>query len=278
MAAADAQIGELERWRAVALGVACHATFLAAIAWMIASLHEGLALGRGRLIGPAAWAANAALALSFPLLHSWLLTPRGASALDRLLADRDGRLRCTTYAFVASLHLLVVFGLWSPVGHRIAPAADGILHGLREGLFAGSWVLLARAMYDAGLDIQSGWLGWSSVVRGRPPRFKAFPTGGLYRFTRQPVYVAFACTLWTSPVLTTDGLLIASIWTLYCLLGPLHKEQRLLAREPARYRTYQARVPYFLPRLPRRSRGPLGAGPGPGPDPDPAADDAGGAA
>jgi methanethiol S-methyltransferase len=65
--------------------------------------------------------------------------------------------------------------------------------------------------------------------------------------------VAFTCTLWTAPVLTADRLLLASAWTLYCLIGPLHKERRLIARDPDGYCRYRASVPYWLPRLsPRR--------------------------
>jgi protein-S-isoprenylcysteine O-methyltransferase Ste14 len=66
---------------------------------------------------------------------------------------------------------------------------------------------------------------------------------------RHPTYVAFTCALWTAPVLTTDRLLLASLWTLYCLLGPLHKEKRILARDPGGYGHYQQLVPYWLPRL-----------------------------
>lgn len=252
--APDLNLSLGDRARTIALGVACHGTFLPAIATMIASLHEGMQLGLGRLVGPSAWTANAALALSFPLLHSWLLTRRGARCLDGLMQDRSGGLRSTTYALVASLQLLALFTLWSPSGHEIW-RARGSARVLSEVLFAGSWILLARAMYDSGLAVQTGWLGWSAVVRGRNPRFKPFPTHGLYRFTRQPVYVAFACTLWTSPVLTADRVLIASLWTLYCLVGPLHKERRILAREPLRYRNYQSRVPYFIPRPARADGG-----------------------
>lgn len=252
--APDLAISRGDRAGAIALGIACHTTFLLAIATMIASLHQGMQIGLGRLARTPAWTANAALALSFPLLHSWLLTRRGGRLLDGLLGDSSGRLRSTTYALVASLQLLVIFALWSPSGQELWRARNGA-RILSELLFAGSWILLARAMHDAGLAIQTGWLGWSSVVRGRIPRFEHFPTHGLYRFTRQPVYVAFACTLWTSPVLTTDGILIAALWTLYCLVGPLHKETRLLAREPVNYRNYQSDVPYFIPRPPRADGG-----------------------
>jgi len=243
-----------DRIRTIALGVACHTAFLLAIATMILSLHEGLQLGLGRLAGSSAWIANAALALSFPLLHSWLLTSRGARFLDDLLGDESGGLRSTSYALVASLQLLIVFALWSPSDHELW-RARGNTRVLCELLFAGSWLLLARAMYDAGLAAQTGWLGWSEVVRGRIPRFKPFPTRGLYRFTRQPVYVAFVCTLWSSPVLTVDGILLGALWTFYCLVGPLHKESRILAREPVRYESYRAQIPYFLPRPIRRDGG-----------------------
>lgn len=252
-AACDFDLSRRDRVRTIALGAACHTTFLVAITTMIVSLHQGLQLGLGRLAGRSASIANAALALSFPLLHSWLLTRRGARLLDRLFGDGSGRLRTTSYALVASLQLLFVFGLWSPSDRELW-RAQGNTRFLFEMLFAASWLLLARAMYDAGLAIQTGWLGWSEVARGRIPRFKPFPTQGLFRFTRQPVYFAFVCTLWSSPVLTWDGILLGVVWTLYCLVGPLHKESRILAREPLRYAHYRARVPYFLPFISRPLR------------------------
>jgi protein-S-isoprenylcysteine O-methyltransferase Ste14 len=61
--------------------------------------------------------------------------------------------------------------------------------------------------------------------------------------------LAFACALWTGPWMTTDRLLLACLWTVYCLVGPLHKESRFLAREPGRYGRYRELVPYWLPRI-----------------------------
>jgi protein-S-isoprenylcysteine O-methyltransferase Ste14 len=237
---------------ALALGVAGHASFAAAVGAMVLGLHQGLSGGAGRLTGALAWAANAGLALSFPLLHSWLLTRGGGRALDRVSPRRGRELRTTTYALSASLHVLAVFTLWSPVG-RVLWRAQGAASVASNLAFAASWLLLGKAMRDAGLAVQTGWLGWSSVVRGRRLEYPPFATRGLFRFTRQPVYVAFAATLWTAPLLTTDALLLASVWTLYCLVGPLLKERRMLRREPARYGRYRQLVPYWLPRpAPRR--------------------------
>ena len=241
-----------ERVHALALGLACHASFGAAIAAMAASLHQGLRLGLGPLRGAAAWTANGALSLSFPALHSWLLTARGGATLDGLCGRLGPELRVTTYALGASLHLLAVFALWSPAGGELWHAS-GASWAASELAFGAAWLLLGKAMLDAGLGVQTGWLGWSAVARGRAPCFPPFVPRGLFLLTRQPIYVAFSCALWAGPLMTADRALLAAVWTLYCVVGPLHKERRILAREPDRYGRYQKQVPYWLPRLaPRR--------------------------
>jgi protein-S-isoprenylcysteine O-methyltransferase Ste14 len=246
-------VSPAERAAAIVLGALCHGTFGIAIAAMIASLHQGLRLGFGHLAGPAAWLANGALALSFPALHSWLLTPRGGRALAVVSRRHGAALLPTTYALVASLQLLAVFGLWSPAGHELW-RAEGALGAAFDLAYGASGLVLGKAMLDAGLAVQTGWLGWSAVARGQAVRHPRFTPRGLFRFTRQPVYLAFACTLWTSPLLTTDRLLLAATWTAYCVLGPLHKERRQLARDPDGYGRYQASVPYWLPRLAPKPR------------------------
>lgn len=251
-----------QRALAMACGLVCHSVFAAAIACMIASLATGLVHGRGPFEGSIAVVANLLLALQFPLLHSWLLSERGSRWLVRLGPPSLGRdLATTSFAAVASVQLLVTFGLWSPSGH-VWWRAEGPLLGVSLALYAGSWGLLLKAMWDAGLDLQSGFQGWGAVVRNRRPRWKPFPTRGLYRYTRQPIYLAFALTLWTGPVWTPDRLGLALGWTAYCLLGPRLKERRVLRREGDRYRLYQALVPYWLPRW-RRGGLPDGVAPPP---------------
>jgi protein-S-isoprenylcysteine O-methyltransferase Ste14 len=227
------------------LGATCHVAFGSSIVVMIASRMR---LGRGALSGTAAWAANGALALSFPFLHSGLLTASGARWLAGLSLRLGRELRSTRFALLASLHLIAVFALWSPAGSVLWRARGGQAVACNLA-FAASWLLLGKAMLDAGLGVQTGWLGWSAVARGRAPVYPCFAARGLFRFMRQPIYVAFTCTLWTAPLLRADRLLLASVWTAYCLVGPLHKERRILARDPDGYGRYRNRVPYWLPRL-----------------------------
>jgi protein-S-isoprenylcysteine O-methyltransferase Ste14 len=204
-----------------------------------------------RAFGAVAWPwsllANAGLILQFPLLHSALLSGSGRRVLNRVVPGPHGRtLATTTYALIASVQLLVLFTLWTPSG-IIWWEAEGAVFAVLCVAYATSWMLLLRAILDAGMELQIGALGWMSLLQNIPVRFPDMPQGGLFRLIRQPIYVAFALTLWTVPVWTPDQLVLAVSFTAYCVLAPRRKEARFAALHGERFRTYQAHVPYMIP-------------------------------
>lgn len=240
------------RHRAVALtfGLATHSLFFLAVGLMGWSLWGGMGLGRTALHG--GWAAllDALLLLQFPLLHSFFLG-RGARALARIAPLGLGRdLTTTIFAGFASAQLVATFALWAPSHVMLWQPPVAWLAGWRF-VYAASWLLLLKAMFDAGLGVQTGYLGWTAVVRGRRVKYPSFSEHGLFRLCRQPVYLAFAAVLWSGPVWTLDHLVIAVVWSSYCFLGPRWKERRYLARHGEAFASYQQRVPYWWPRRPR---------------------------
>ncbi len=234
---------------ALAMGGLCHTLFAAAVLVMIGAMFFGLSLGLGRVLWPWAAFANAALLAQFPLGHSLLLTSRGRRWLVKVIPGRSGgTLSTTTYAIIASLQLLALFVLWTPSG-IIFWRAEGWAFWAICSIYSAAWLLLAKASFDAGLEVQSGGLGWLSLLQNIKPIFPDMPESGLFRFIRQPIYVAFALTLWTVPVWTPDQLALAISYTAYCLLAPQLKERRFTALYQARFTAYQAQVGYVWPRL-----------------------------
>jgi protein-S-isoprenylcysteine O-methyltransferase Ste14 len=73
------------------------------------------------------------------------------------------------------------------------------------------------------------------------------PTAGLFRLVRQPIYVAFALTLWTVPTWTPDQFVLAVVLTGYCVAGPALKEARYRRLYGRRFDAYRRLVPYWLP-------------------------------
>ncbi|PJI86089.1 protein-S-isoprenylcysteine O-methyltransferase Ste14 [Yoonia maricola] len=235
-------------------GVSCHLIFAAAVLAMIIAMFFGMSESLGRVPAPWGYVANALLIMQFPCVHSVLLTSRGSKILGRLApATYGATLSTTTYAIIASLQLLLLFALWTPSG-IIWWRAEGVAFVIISMLYAAAWGLLIKASYDAGAEVQSGALGWMSLAQNIKPVFPDMPIGGLFRLIRQPIYVAFALTLWTVPVWTPDQLALAITLTAYCLLAPRLKERRFAKRYGMRFATYQKAVPYAVPNLHRRSK------------------------
>jgi protein-S-isoprenylcysteine O-methyltransferase Ste14 len=237
---------------AVTFGLFTHALFGVAVGSMVLGLATGMQTGLGQLDGSAAWAANAALALQFPLLHTWTLSRRGGRVLGRALPSSLRRdLATTLYSAWASLQVLVTFVLWSPSGVTWwrAEGAVAVVSYVAYGL---AWLLLGKAMWDASLALQTGALGWWAVARGRAPVYPPMPTRGLFARWRQPIYTAFAATLVTGPVWTPDRLLLVVVWGVYCLVGPRFKERRYAGHFGDAFAEYRRSHPYWLPRLGRR--------------------------
>jgi protein-S-isoprenylcysteine O-methyltransferase Ste14 len=234
---------------ALGFGVLCHALFAAGVLAMIVAMFFGLSQSFGTVPWPWAALANAALILQFPLAHSVLLTGPGAKLLARLIPGPHGRtLATTTYAIIASAQLLALFALWTPSGIVWWRAEGAVFWGVAAA-YGTSWLILLKASFDAGAEVQSGALGWMSLLARIRPVFPDMPTQGLFRWIRQPIYVAFALTLWTVPVWTPDQLALAISFTAYCLLAPRLKERRFAARYGDRFAAYRKAVPYALPRL-----------------------------
>lgn len=234
---------------ALVWGLVNHGLFAVAIASMLGALYSGLLTGGGSLEGPLAWFANGLLVAQFPLLHSFLLSSSGRPWLQRFAPHGVAReLSPTTFTILSSIQVLATFVLWSPSGVVLWEAQGAALWAMRA-VFAASWLSLVVALTNAGLHIQTGAVGWWSVVRGRKPNFGDFPTHGWFRLCRQPVYLCFALTLWAGPVYTLDRVVLGVAWTTYCFAAPMHKERRYLAHYGERFARYRAEVPYILPRL-----------------------------
>lgn len=234
---------------ALGMGALCHMLFAAGVLGMIVAMFFGMSQSLGSVPWPWAALANVALIAQFPLAHSLLLTGRGGQVLARLIPGPHGAtLATTTYAIIASGQLLMLFALWTPSG-IIWWQAEGAAFWAVTAAYGASWLLLLKASFDAGAEVQSGALGWMSMMARIRPAFPDMPTLGLFRVIRQPIYVAFALTLWTVPVWTPDQLALAVSYTAYCLLAPRLKERRFARRYGDRFAEYQSLVPYAVPRL-----------------------------
>jgi methanethiol S-methyltransferase len=226
---------------------------------MVVMMYSGMSMSLGTVEPPWRWASNGALLIQFPLVHSFLLTDKGSIVLASLAPQGLGNsLSTTTYVTIAGLQTCALFALWSPTG-IVWWQAEGAWFCFMLGLYASAWILLGKSMADASFALQTGLLGWWAVLSNKKPAYPSMPRTGLFRISRQPIYVSFTLTLWSVPTWTPDQLVVAITLTLYCLLGPLFKEARFRRLFGSEFEAYCRRVPYWLPwpriRRPRPHQG-----------------------
>ena len=233
---------------ALIFGVVCHGLFPVAVLSMMAAMFYGMSESLGSVPWPWAALINAALIVQFPVGHSVLLSVRGSRSLARAAPGPHGSLLATTTdVVIASAQLLALFALWTPSG-VIWWRAEGAAFWAVCVAAALAWAILAKASFDAGAEVQSGALGWMSLLARIRPVFPDMPTQGLIRLIRQPIYMAFALTLWVPAVWTPDQLALALCYTAYCLCAPRRKELCFAARYGARFESYRNAVPYAAPK------------------------------
>lgn len=261
LALAKAALAAPPGWRrrgvALGMGTLTHSLFALGVGAMVVQMALGMTWTFGAVPYPWALVVNGLLLLQFPLAHSFFLTRRGGKILSRLIpGEHGGTLATTTYALIASIQLLALFTLWTPSGVVWWRAEGSALWAICAA-YAGAWLFLGKAIFDGGIELQSGALGWLSLLGQRKPVFPDMPTRGTFAHMRQPIYVAFALTLWTVPIWTPDQLAVALAYTAYCLAAPRLKERRFARLYGARWTRYRARVPYMLPTIrPKDEDGP----------------------
>lgn len=237
----------LQRRVALLYGLTAHALFIASVLVMFWSLYHGLNLQFLHLHGVSAVLMDLLLLAQFAIGHSLLLSERGRRFMARMAPlNLGGPLSTTIFAAIASVQLLATFLLWSS-SETIWWLPEGGTKVLLSLFYLVAWVLLAKSMNDAGLDTQIGSLGWKAVWRGERPVYKPFSRTGMFRYSRQPIYSSFTLILWTAPVWTPDHLVLALLWTGYCVFAPVFKEKRYRRWYGMAFERYRSRVPYWFP-------------------------------
>jgi protein-S-isoprenylcysteine O-methyltransferase Ste14 len=234
---------------AIIYALICHGVFVVSGTLMCFTLFFGFSNQISSLEQYSGITLNIILLLQFPILHSFLLSQKGKFFLRLFYSKKFvGKLDTTIYATIASVQLFLLFFFWKPSGILLWKA-EGIVYILLTLVYLLGWLLLTVSSFQAGLGVQTGALGWTSVFRNIDVKYPNMPNFGLFRIIRHPIYLSFSIILWSSPYFTVDKIILATIYTVYCVGAPLFKEKRFSAIYGEKFLEYKKSTPYFIPRL-----------------------------
>ena len=214
------------------------------LAWLVfllagppAPVDIGLGMAGGLLL-------DTLLCLLFFIQHSIMVRRHFRLWLTRTVrTDFHGAL----YAAASGSCLLVVVGLWQPVGSPWWAPGEAVRWTLMAVFLAAGagawWGSRSLGEFDA-LGVKPAMQAFDSE---KPIAATVFAVRGPYRWVRHPLYLFSLVIIWSGPVFTMDRLLHNGLWTLWIVIGAIMEERDLVGCFGDAYRTYQETVPMLLP-------------------------------
>lgn len=226
----------MRRFLGLVAGVFTHVLFAVTV-WQLFQFLKG---SNATAATGSLW-IDAALSVSFGLVHSVLLYPTVRESLNRWIAAPFYGL---FYCVVACVGLSGMFACWT-TSPTIWWEFTGIARVLIQVAWYGSWALLIYGLWLGGFGYQTGAKAWWNWVRRRPQQPRPFNPRGAFLWIRHPAYLGFIGLVWFTPVITADRALLIVTWTFYVLVGSWLKDERLAHYIGEPYRLYQSRVPGY---------------------------------
>ena len=193
---------------------------------------------------PRAMLVDSLLILAFAVQHSGMARASFKRWWTRIVPAPIER---GVYILFASLLLLMLYWLWSPIPARVWSVEQPLPRAAIVALFWAGWIVTALA---AAATSQLEMIGLKQIlddIRGRAASRLTLTTTGLYRFVRHPIYVGTLLAMWATPDMTVGHLLFAAAATIYTVLGTVLEERDLVRIFGDGYRDYQRRVRMLLP-------------------------------
>jgi len=235
------------RIAAFVYGVVCYLAFFATLLYAIGFIGN-FGVPKTMDSGPespflGALLINSLLLGVFAVQHSVMARPWFKKAWTKLVPPVVER---STYVLFSSVALMLLFGLWQPMGGVIwnveSPAGRGVLYGIYA---FGLLTVLVTTFLINHFDLFGLRQVWLNLV-GRPYKALGFVTPGPYRYVRHPLYVGWLLSFWATPTMTVAHLVFAVATTLYIFVA-IQFEEHDLVQSHREYAEYRDRVPMLVP-------------------------------
>jgi protein-S-isoprenylcysteine O-methyltransferase Ste14 len=239
----------MQRWCYFAYGVFGHLLFLATYAYLagfVGNLLVPKSIDSAPQTGWWAVGVDIALIALFGLQHTIMARPGFKRMWTRVVPEPIER---STYMLLSCVCLALLVWQWRGLDAVVWNVQHPLGRGLLWGLFAAGWLMVpAVTLLISHTDLfglRQVWLH----LRGRPYTPLPFRTPSLYARMRHPMYVGWFIAFWATPTMTLGHLLFAASMTLYIAIAVRYEERDLVTYFGDAYRSYQRRVPMFVPRL-----------------------------
>jgi len=183
--------------------------------------------------------------VAFAAIHSLTASLPFKRFIMQGLGSRADNLYVPVYSLIAVLTLLpLIYLLYKKPGRLLY-----IIPSPWRWLMVGGQLIAAVIAPRAFRDGAHRFKVRSQLSAPQTPEAGSLKIRGIYRWVRDPFLLSGLVTIWLTPVMTVNLLVIYLLTTIYLFLGSLHWETRLVAQFGDEYREYRKKVHRIIPGL-----------------------------
>lgn len=230
-----------------------YAVFLGSFVWAVCFVGDFYVTKTINSGSPVAWShallTDLLLLGLFAVQHSVMARPIFKSWWTRVVPIAMER---STYVLLASLILLLIFGLWEPIPGLVWSIQSEWLRAIVWGMCALGWFIVLMSTFMINhFDLFGLRQAYLNMV-GSPYARVQFTERWLYGLVRHPIMLGFVIAFWAAPSMTLGHLLFAVACTGYIFIGLWFEERDLLSCHGEQFSNYRRRVPMIIPGLRKR--------------------------
>ncbi len=192
----------------------------------------------------AAVCVNLALIVMFGLQHSIMARAGFKQRLKQILPEAVER---STYVLMSGIAMAIAIYCWQPVPGMIWQVEGTLAQVTLWSAYAIGWGYLFVATFVTNhfelMGLRQVYLYFISQPYKKLPFTRKF----MYRYSRHPMMLGVLVGMWAVPTMSLSHFIMASLFTLYIVIGVALEERDLGKQFGETYREYKMQIATLIP-------------------------------
>ena len=189
---------------------------------------------------------NISLIVLFGIQHSIMARKRFKQWITRYIPEATDR---ATYMLMSGVVTMTAIYFWQSLPGTVWEFESTIAQTILWSLYAIGWGYLLLSTFVTNHFELMGLRQVYLYFRNKPYSKLPFTRKYMYRYSRHPMMLGVLVGMWSVPVMSVTHFIMATLFTLYIVVGIFFEERDLKKDFGETYQSYKKEISTFIPKL-----------------------------